>query len=99
MFDVAWLVVASMYDAYDIVRLHTIYRRRQSGNATGMSYACVRGLIVVARRATRPACRALAYEALLPSPLRDVMCQQLVRMRTRGGGDAPKAELGCSELR
>ncbi len=37
-------------------------------------------------------CHALAHEALAPSPLRDAMCQQLVRMRTRGGGDAQRAQ-------
>ena len=122
MFDVAWLVVASMYDAYDIVRSRTIYRRCHRAtqpacralayealsssplcNATGMSYACVRGLIIVAimrhdrhvvrsrtrpyrcrHRATRPACRTLAYKALSSSPVwrRD---WHVVRLRTRPG--------------
>jgi hypothetical protein len=37
-------------------------------DATGMSCACARGLIVVAHLATRPACRALAHKALSLSP-------------------------------
>ena len=66
-----------------VVHLHTRpYRRRLSGNATGMSCACARGLIIVARLATRPACCALAHEALLPSPI--WRCDRhVVRLRTR----------------
>ncbi len=66
-----------------VVRLRTRpYCRCPSGDATGMSCACARGLIVVARLATRPACRALAHKALLLLPVwqRD---RHVVRLRTR----------------
>jgi hypothetical protein len=66
-----------------VVRLRTRpYRCCPSGDATGMSCACARGLIVVACLATRPACCALAHEALSLSPVwrRD---WHVVRLRTR----------------
>ncbi len=93
------IVVAIVRRDRHVVRLRTRpYCCRPSGNATGMSCACARGLIIVTIMQRNRCCRALAHEALSPLPLRDAMCQQLVRMRTRGSGDAPKAELGCLEL-
>ncbi len=113
MFDVAWLVVASMFDVRHVVPSRTRpYRRRHRAmrpacrtlayealsllplcDATGMLYARVRGLIVVAivrrdrhvvRLRTRP-CRRR----------RRATRRVVVRLDI---GDAPKAELGCSEL-
>jgi hypothetical protein len=84
-----------------VVHLRTRpYCCRPSGNATGMSCACARGFIVVTRLATQPACRALAHEALLSSPVwrRD---RHVVRLRTRPycrrpSGDATGMSCTCA---
>jgi hypothetical protein len=58
------------------------YCRCPSGNATGMSCACARGLIVVARLVTQQACRALAHEALSLLPVWQHN-RHVMRLRTR----------------
>ncbi len=84
-----------------VVRLRTRpYCRRLSGNVTGMLCACARGLIIVARLATQPACRALAHKALSSSPVwrRNL---HVVRLRTRPyrrrpSGDAAGMSCACA---